>query len=139
MTSMALGRGDVVVGVDTHKDEHVAVAIDGLGGLGELTLAANPGGYTELLTWADQLGAVAVWGVEGTGSYGSGLARFLRRHGRRVVEVSRPPRQGERRLSGKSDPIDAEHAAREVLAGRASATPKLADGVVEAIRLVNRR
>src|ERR687892_688841 len=79
---------------------------------------------------------VAVFGVEGTGSYGSGLARFLRRHGRKVLEVSRPPRKGERRLSGKSDSIDAEHAAREVLAGRAKATPKLADGIVEAIRLV---
>lgn len=137
MTSIALGRGDVVVGVDTHKDEHVAVALDGLGGrLGELAIAANPDGYAELLAWAEQLGAVAVFGVEGTGSYGSGLARFLRRHGRRVVEVSRPPRKGERRLSGKSDTIDAEHAAREVLAGKATATPKLADGIVEAIRLI---
>jgi transposase len=137
MTSIALGRGDVVVGVDTHKDEHVAVALDGLGGrLGALAIAANPDGYAELLAWAEQLGAVAVFGVEGTGSYGSGLARFLRRHGRRVVEVSRPPRKGERRLSGKSDTIDAEHAAREVLAGKATATPKLADGIVEAIRLI---
>jgi len=137
MTSIALGRSDVVVGVDTHKDEHVAVAIDGLGGrLGELSLAANPAGYAQLLVWADQLGAVAVFGVEGTGSYGSGLARFLRRHGRRIVEVCRPPRKGERRLSGKSDTIDAEHAAREVLAGKAKSTPKLADGIVEAIRLV---
>lgn len=137
MSSIALGRGDVVVGVDTHKDEHVAVALDGLGGqLAHLAIPANPGGYAELLTWADQLGTVAVFGVEGTGSYGSGLARFLRRGGRKVVEVSRPPRKGERRLSGKSDTIDAEHAAREVLAGKAKATPKLADGIVEAIRLV---
>jgi len=137
MSSIALGRGDVVVGVDTHKDEHVAVALDGLGGLlDELAIAANPHGYVQLLAWADELGAVAAFGVEGTGSYGSGLARFLRRHGRQVVEVSRPPRKGERRLSGKSDAIDAEHAAREVLAGRATATPKLADGIVEAIRLV---
>jgi transposase len=104
--------------------------------LGELTVAANPVGYAELLAWADQLGAVQAFGVEGTGSYGSGLARFLRRHGRRVIEVSRPPRKGERRLSGKSDAIDAEHAAREVLAGKATATPKLADGIVEAIRLI---
>jgi transposase len=137
MTSIALGRGDVVVGVDTHKDEHVAVAIDGLGGrLGDQSVAANPIGYAALVTWADQLGAVAVFGVEGTGSYGSGLARFLRRHGRKVVEVSRPPRKGERRLSGKSDTIDAEHAAREVLAGKAKSTPKLADGIVEALRVI---
>lgn len=134
MSSIALGRADVVVGVDTHKDEHIAVALDGLGGrLGELAIAANPTGYAELLAWADDLGAVAVFGVEGTGSYGSGLARFLRRNARKVIEVSRPPRKGEQRMSGKSDAIDAEHAAREVLAGTATATPKLADGIVEAI------
>jgi hypothetical protein len=53
MTSIALGRGDVVVGVDTHKDEHVAVALDGLGGrLGELAIVANPDGYAELVAWA---------------------------------------------------------------------------------------
>lgn len=137
MTSIALERSDVIVGVDTHKDEHVAVALDGLGGrISELPVAANPDGYARLVTWADTLGSVAVFGVEGTGSYGSGLARFLRRHGRNVIEVARPPRKGERRLSGKSDTIDAEHAAREVLAGKATATPKLADGIVEAIRLV---
>ena len=137
MPSIALERGDVIVGVDTHKDEHVAVAIDGLGGrLGDLAIAANPAGYAELTAWAAELGAVAAFGVEGTGSYGSGLARNLRRNGLKVIEVSRPPRKGERRLSGKSDTIDAEHAAREVLAGTATATPKLADGVVEAIRLV---
>jgi transposase len=134
---MTLGRGDVVVGVDTHKDEHVAVAIDGLGGrLAELALDANPGGYALLVAWAHELGAVARFGVEGTGSYGSGVARYLRRHGHTVIEVSRPPRKGERRLSGKSDTIDAEHAARQVLAGKATATPKLADGIVESIRLV---
>ena len=72
MSSIALSRGDIIVGVDTHKDEHVAVAIDGLGGrLGALALVADPAGYAELIVWAAQLAAVA---VEGTGSYGSGLA-----------------------------------------------------------------
>ena len=61
---------------------------------------------------------------------------YMRRNGHKVIEVGRPPRKGERRLSGKSDAIDAEHAAREVLAGKATATPKLADGLIEAIRLV---
>jgi len=137
MNSIALGRQDVIVGVDTHKDEHVAVALDGLGGrLGERALPANPDGYKRLMDWANALGAVHAYGVEGTGSYGNGLARFLRRHACHVVEVIRPPRKGERRLSGKSDSIDAEHAAREVLAGKAATTPKLANGVVEAIRLV---
>lgn len=136
MTSIALDRTDVIVGVDTHKDAHVAVAIDGLGGrLGELHLPATNAGYAEVVGWALALGPVHAFGVEGTGSYGIGLARFLRRYGETVIEVSRPPRAGERRLAGKSDPIDAEHAAREVLAGRATVTPKLSDGIVEAIRL----
>jgi transposase len=138
MASIALERGDVIVGVDTHKDQHVAVAIDGLGGLvGEaLEIPATNDGYAELLAWALSLGPVHVFAVEGCGSYGLGLARFLRRHGHPPVEVSRPPRAGARRLSGKSDSIDAEHAARTALAGTGVVIPKLADGQVEAIRLV---
>lgn len=138
MTSMLLRRDDVIVGVDTHKEQHVAFAIDGLGGaVGEpLEIAATNNGYAELLTWAVSLGKVHVFAVEGCGSYGVGLARFLRRHGHPPVEVSRPPRAGARRLAGKSDAIDAEHAARSVLAGTGLVTPKLADGQVEAIRLV---
>ena len=137
MRSIALERAGVIVGVDTHKDEHVAVALDGVGShLGEFHLDATNLGYAELLAWALTLGDVRVFAVEGCGSYGIGLARFLRRHGHTPVEVSRPPRAGERRLSGKSDAIDAEHAARSVLAGTATVIPKLADGQVEAIRLV---
>ncbi len=138
MPSIALERSDVIVGVDTHKDEHVAVAIDGLGGtLGEARLvAASPEGYAELLAWAASLGPIYAFGVEGCGSYGSGLARFLRRHDHRVEEVARPPRKGQRRLSGKSDPLDAEHAARTVLSGVGTVIPKLANGRVEAIRVI---
>ncbi len=140
MRSIALERAGVIVGVDTHKDEHVAVALDGVGShLGELHLDATNLGYAELLAWALALGDVRVFAVEGCGSYGIGLARFLRRHGHTPVEVSRPPRAGERRLSGKSDAIDAEHAARSVLAGTATVIPKLADGQVEAIRLLRHR
>lgn len=137
MTSIALERSDVIVGVDTHKDQHVAVALDGLGGnLDDRAVAATNDGYAELLAWALDLGPVTAFGVEGCGSYGIGLARFLRRHGHKVVEVSRPPRKGERRLEGKNDLIDARHAASEVLAGKASATPKTASGSIESIRLV---
>ena len=116
----------------------MAVALDGLGGrLGEpLLVDATNDGYAELLAWASRLGPVHAFAVEGCGSYGIGLARFLRRHGHPPVEVSRPPRAGERRASGKSDAIDAEHAARSALAGTGLVTPKLADGQVEAIRLV---
>jgi len=138
MPSIALERSDVIVGVDTHKDEHVAFAIDGLGGtLDEPRFfPANPDGYADMLSWAAGLGDVHAFGVEGCGSYGSGLARFLRRSEHTVREVARPPRKGERRLSGKSDAIDAEHAARVLLSGTGSATPKLADGQIEAIRLI---
>lgn len=138
MTSIALDRGDVIVGVDTHKDQHVAVAIDGVGGLLDQPkfIDASNDGYGELLAWARSLGKVHVFAVEGCGSYGIGLARFLCRHGHPPVEVSRPPRAGARRMSGKSDAIDAEHAARSALADIGAVTPKLADGRVEAIRLV---
>ena len=138
MASIALGRGDVIVGVDTHKDQHVAVALDGLGGVIDQPrfVVANPDGYAELLDWARSLGNTHAFGVEGCGSYGSGLTKFLRRHDQTVREVARPPRRGERRMSGKSDTIDAEHAARTVLSGTGTATPKLAGGRVEAIRVI---
>ena len=94
MPSIALQRHDVIVGIDTHKDEHIAVAIDGLGGLIDKPklAAATPDGYAELLVWAQSLGEIHAFGVEGCGSYGSGLARFLRRHGHIVHEVARPPK-----------------------------------------------
>jgi transposase len=138
MTSLALERTDVIVGVDTHKDEHVAFAVDGLGGrlADPLQIPATNEGYAQLLAWATSLGTVRGFGVEGCGSYRIGLARFLRRNGHHPIEVSRPPRKGERRLSGKSDAIDAEHAARAVLAGEAAVVPKLADGQIEALRLL---
>ena len=138
MPSIALEQGDVIVGVDTHKDAHVAVAIDGLGGIvtEAKVIVASPEGYLALLTWAKSLGQIHAFGVEGCGSYGSGLAKFLRRHDCKVHEVARPPRKSLRRLVGKSDSIDAEHAARTVLSGIGMATPKLANGQVEAIRLL---
>jgi transposase len=141
MPSMKLRRDDVIVGVDTHKDEHVAVLLDGLGGrLAELFIPATLAGFATLLSFSrDHVGSegsLIGFGVEGTGSYGIGLARFLRRHGVTVHEVHRPPRKGERRLSGKSDTIDAEHAARAVLTGRRAPVPKTAAGAVEALRLI---
>lgn len=137
MNSIARDRNDVIVGVDTHKDQHVCVALDGLGGrLGELLASATTEGYAEVLRWSAEQGRAAVFAVEGAGSYGTGLARFLRRHAMKVMEVDRPVRKGERRLCGKSDTIDAEHAARQVIAGQRMATPKSADGAVEVLRLV---
>lgn len=127
---------NVVVGVDTHKDLHVAVALDALGRrLADLVVPATAAGYRQLHHWAGDLGQVDAFGVEGTGSYGAGLARYLRRSGRRVIEVNRPDR-ATRHRKGKSDPIDAEAAARAVLAGTATATPKSGDDQVEVIRIL---
>lgn len=124
----------IVVGVDTHKHIHVAAAMDAVGKvLGTLTIATDSSGFEHLLTWALSLGRIDTFGIEGTGSYGSGLASFVRRHGYKVIEVCRPDRRL-RRLHGKSDTLDAENAARSVLSGAASATPKTADGTVEMIR-----
>ena len=126
----------VTVGVDTHKDLHVAVALDALGRrLAELVVPATAAGYRQLHLWATDQGQVDAFGVEGTGSYGAGLARYLRRSGSRVIEVNRPDRATRHRL-GKSDPIDAEAAARAVLAGTATATPKDGDDQVEVIRVL---
>ena len=128
--------GSVIVGVDTHKHLHVAVALDANGvRLAERAVSADSGGYAQLEAWARALGRVRCFGIEGTGSYGAGLAGFLRRGGHRVVEVNRADRRA-RRNNGKSDSGDAEAAARAVLSGQASAVPKSADGVVEMIRQV---
>ena len=124
----------VTVGVDTHKDTHVAAARDQLGRrLGATQVPTSSAGYAQLLSWAHALGEVAAWGVEGTGSYGAGLARFLAAQGQRVVEVNRPDRQARRRR-GKSDAVDADAAARAVQAGEATGVPKAQDGVVEMLR-----
>ena len=124
----------VTVGVDTHKDLHVAAARDQLGRrLATTTIGATSAGYAELLGWAHGLGEVTAWGVEGTGSYGAGLARFLAAHGQRVLEVNRPDRAARRR-HGKSDPVDADAAARAVQAGEATGVPKAAEGTVEMVR-----
>jgi transposase len=126
--------GHVVVGVDTHKHIHVAAVMDTIGGiLATLTIATDTGGFKQLLEWAASFGRVLAFGVEGTGSYGATLTSFLRRHGHKVVEAGRADRRL-RRANGKSDTLDAENAARSVLAGFATAIPKTADGTVEMIR-----
>ncbi len=128
------GPRTILGGVDTHLDVHVAAALDPIGGvLGVESFATNPHGYEALLEWLAGFGTVTKVGVEGTGAYGAGLARFLRRAGVEVVEVDRPNRQV-RRMQGKSDPSDAVEAARAVLSGRATGAPKSRDGNVEAIR-----
>jgi transposase len=127
---------EIVLGVDTHLDVHVAVALDGLGRhLGESKIPTTLRGYGQLLRWAQGFGAVRCAGVEGTGSYGAGLARFLRKAGIAVFEVERPKRRHLRR-EAKSDSRDAEAAARAVLSGEAEGVPKSGDGRVEMIRVL---
>ncbi len=134
--SMAQPAGRVIVGVDTHKDVHVARAKDGLGrALGQISVPASARGYRSLLGWSRKLGDVRTFGVEGTGCYGAGLMRYLRAEGEVVIEVIRPNRQARRR-AGKSDPADADAAASAVLSGEASGVPKASDGAVEMIRVL---
>jgi len=136
MTIVEAARG-VTGGVDTHLDVHVAAALDPLGALlGSEPFATTPAGYKQLLGWLEGFGDVGKIGIEGTGSYGAGLARFLRRRGvEEVIEVDRQNRQARRR-SGKSDPLDAIEAARAALGGRAQGHAKSKDGAVEAIRVL---
>lgn len=137
MASIAVGPDDVIVGVDTHKDTHVAVALNGLGArLDELSFPASTAGYDQALAWARSHGNLVTAGIEGTSSYGRGLARHLTDTGVDVIEVTRPPRPADRRRIGKDDSIDAEAAARQVLAGIATALPKSGDGPVEALRVL---
>jgi transposase len=129
-------RPTVIGGVDTHKDTHTAAALDSLGKvLGTAEFPATSPGYSALLDWLRSFGEVTHVGVEGTGSYGSGLAAYLRNEAVSLAEVGRPNRQARRR-KGKSDGADAEAAARAVLSGEALGVPKSQDGRVEAIRIL---
>jgi transposase len=120
--------------VDTHADVHVAAACDHLGAvLGTLSFPTTTRGYRELLGWLRSFGVLDKVGVEGTGSYGTGLARHLAVAGVAVIEVNRPNRQTRRR-HGKTDVVDAIAAARAVISGQATGTPKSHDGGVEALR-----
>jgi transposase len=126
----------VIGGVDTHLDVHVAAALDGTGGLlGVESFPTTAAGYRAQFDWLDGFGPVAIVGVEGTGSYGAGLARFLSKVGVTVVEVDRADRS-DRHRQGKSDPLDAISAARAAQSGRARGQSKGRDGTVEAIRVL---
>ncbi len=122
-------------GVDTHLDMHVAAALDPLGRLvGSESFSVDTAGYKALLVWLEDFGEVAKIGVEGSGSYGVGPSRFLRRMGIELVDVNRPNRQS-RRNQGKSDLLDAVEAA-PAISGRTSGVGPTKDGPVEAIRVL---
>ncbi len=102
----------VILGVDTHLDIHVGAVISQAGKLlGTRIIQTNQTGYLELFDWAKSFGGLELAGIEGTRTYGAALTRFLIKNGIYVVEVNRPDRS-KRRLEGKSDPLDAENAAR---------------------------
>ena len=134
MDSMTDPQRAIVVGVDAHTDTHDAAVLDACGRLlGTRTFRADAGGYRELLSWVRRFGPVAALGVESTGSYAVGLVRHLRAEGLEVLEVNQPHAHTRRRR-GKSDPIDAEMAARHVLAANRLVVAKDTTGIVEAIR-----
>jgi transposase len=113
----------IAVGVDTHKEQHLAVALDALGQLlAEITITANLAGYRKLTDWLTGLDGQVLVGIEGAGSYGAGLCEYLQAEGIEVFEVERPRRR-ERRI-GKSDRLDALLAAKKVLAGDGLSTPR---------------
>lgn len=123
----------VAIGVDTHRDVHVAVGLDRFGGIVDgLEVAADADGYRRLWQWAVGRGE-PVFAVEGTGSYGAGLTAFLVAAGAEVFECERPRRRDRR--NGKSDLIDATLAARRLLSGERLARPR-GGGVRDDLRLL---
>jgi transposase len=127
--------GEVILGVDTHKDLHAAAVINPLGVvLSSEMFPTTEAGYRALLAWVGRFGTVRRAGVECTGSYGAALARHLRAAGVEVIEVNQPDK-ATRRRRGKTDTLDAESAARAVLSGRASGSAKAGDGPVEMLRM----
>ena len=127
--------GEVVLGVDTHRDAHVASVLSVTGAvLAAGEFPATAAGYRDLLKWARKSGAVRRAGVEGTGSYGASLSRYLLAQGVDVFDVNWMDR-ADRRRRGKSDPLDAQNAARAVLSGRARARAKAGDGPVQIARM----
>jgi transposase len=134
MSTIAQHTREITGGVDTHKDTHTAAAVDSAGRvLGFEQFAAAGAGYRRLLVWLRSFGVLVLVGVEGTKGYGAGLPRYLREQDMDVVEIDRPDRKAHR-WQGKSDPVDAEAAARAALAARRTGIPKQGDGRVEALR-----
>jgi transposase len=136
MTSMTDAAVRVTGGVDTHLNIHHVAALVQLGRvLGTAAFPVSRRGFADLLRWLGEFGELDRVGIEGTGSYGATLTRFLTERDVTVIEVDRPNRK-ERRRAGKSDPIDAINAARAVQSGAAAGIPKLRTGPVEAIRVL---
>jgi transposase len=136
MASIPPSTRVVIGGIDTHKDLHVAAALDSAGMvLGSEAFSTTRAGYRALVRWLRSFGDVRRVGIEGTGSYGAGITRHLHQGGIDVLEVDRPDRS-DRRRRGTNDTLDAENAARAALAGRRTSVPKTNHGKVEALRVL---
>jgi hypothetical protein len=126
---------EVILGVDTHNDTHVAAVTTALGAVAaSRSFPTTTAGYHQLLAWAPTFGTLRRAGVEGTGSDGAARTRHLQAAGSTVIEVNQSDKATHRRR-GKTDTIDAQTAARAVLSGRATATAKTSDGPVEMLRM----
>lgn len=126
----------IVGGVDTHTDVHVAAAVTTQGSVLEVaSFPTTRAGHVKMLGWLNSFGNPAAVGVEGTGSYGKGLTNYLTDHDVHVIEVGRVNRQSRRR-HGKTDAKDAVAAARAVLSGEATAVPRDTVGPVESLRVL---
>lgn len=139
--TMLAERVEIVIGVDTHRDTHTAAVVVAATGaaVDEATVCAAPTGYRELIAMADRFSPSRAWSVEGTGSFGRGLTRFLAERGELVIEIERPVRPV-RRSGAKSDPIDAVRAGREALTRKHLGEPRAAGPrAVVAVRMTARR
>jgi transposase len=113
----------IAVGVDTHKEQHLAVALDGLGQvLAEIVITTTLAGYGQFAYWLKELSENVLVGIEGAGSYGAGLCEYLQAEEIEVFEVERPQRR--ERRTGKSDRLDALLAAKKVLTREGLSTPR---------------
>lgn len=127
----------IYLGVDTHLDIHVSAVFNYAGKLFRTkVIRTNLAGYQALFDWMLSFGSVERAGIEGTGTYGAGLTRFLIKKRIDVLEINRPARS-KRRFEGKSDSLDVENAARTVLSGSAKAVPKLQSGACKAVRIIS--
>ena len=134
---MLADQADNVIGVDTHRDSHSAAVLECRTGTlqGQIQASTNATGYRRLLSFAEKLApGRRVWAIEGTGSFGAGLATFLAERGERIIEVDRPKRPA-RRDGGKSDALDAIRAAQEALSRKHHSVPRQR-GQREAIRVL---
>lgn len=126
----------IIGGVDTHKDLHVAAVVDDRDHVLETSsFATTRQGYRRMLAWMRSFGELQRIGIESTGSYGAGLLRHMQAAGVEVLEVTKPDRH-DRRKRGKNDDLDAQNAAHAAFAGQRTVTPKGRDGMVESLRVL---